>query len=426
MKLFGASMVLLSLFSLVSACSAEPLPNARRTIIKNNQVSNNAVLPTDIQNHIDYSGKASTKSSYCSVDAIVSEEDTVMYLVNYNEGWELISADKRTPAIIAWSEKGNINIDKDNGPLDVWLKLTAKDLLRVKRSNNKELSFSADEIQKNLNYWKRIELSLGKGPIIEGYDVWDSLYYSEMVSQIMHMVPAHWDQNAPYNVYCPTMLNGNHYYTGCASVAGGGMLHFLYKKNGYPSSFHNIPLDSVGVNYTSVLYDSTMVTARYIKAINDEVNAMYTSSGTAAFPLDVVDFFDSAGYDCSYSAFNAQTVKNSLLAGNPVLMLAFDDIAGLTNIFHGHYFIIDGYQMRHDVFAIHHYTVSPSGLIIPNSEHTFIVSIGPPYLAFVKMNWGWYSQWTEQEDDGWFALTASWSTSEGDYDMDRYMFYNFQ
>ena len=355
-----------------------------------------------------------------------NQNDTLMYLVNMAEGWKILSADKRTPAIIGWSEGGHVSLDSDNAPFNAWLSTVKADMRKVRNASDEELSFTADEINRNISRWDETP-NPTRGKVLE-IDVIDTLYYSEPVDWVEHMVKAHWDQGTPYNEFCPINPGGGHYSVGCAGVAGGGMLHYLYEKNGYPTVFHNVPMDSIGVNYSYYLTDSTRVTARYLKAVNDDMSMMYLSGGSAAFPSNVVSFFNSAGYSCSYSSFDVPTVKSSLLAGNPVMVLAFQDLMGIPeipDIFAGHYFLIDGYQTRHDVIAHHIYSIGANGGIIPYSEHTIYVYISDPYLAYVKMNWGWWDQWVSGANDGWFALTSSWVTTNGTYDVSRNMFYNF-
>ncbi|MBQ8530020.1 MAG: Spi family protease inhibitor [Parabacteroides sp.] len=52
-----------------------------------------------------------------TIEPIVSGTDTVMYLVNYSDGWCLFSGDKRTEAILAYSETGHLSL-KDIGNME--------------------------------------------------------------------------------------------------------------------------------------------------------------------------------------------------------------------------------------------------------------------------------------------------------------------
>ena len=45
-----------------------------------------------------------------SIDPIVNGRDTIMYLANYEKGWELLSADTRAPRVLMMAENGNIAV----------------------------------------------------------------------------------------------------------------------------------------------------------------------------------------------------------------------------------------------------------------------------------------------------------------------------
>lgn len=375
--------------------------------------------------------KTKNNNAELSIIPIVDcEYDTLLYVVNYSDGWRIISSDKRTPPDVAYSQTGTIDIQRAGPSFLAWLKTAARDMKTIKREKNTSLRFSEEEINHHLNKWKGgssrwVDPNLPIDEIL----VIDTLDYTEPVDIINHLAPAHWDQCYPYNQYCPILTEETHYYVGCASVAGGSLLHYLYKINNYPSSFRGVPMDSLGVNYSSVSTDSVKVTARYLKSINDSMNMVYLPSGSFAFPSDVIDFFNEAGYSCSYSGFDPSIIRSSLLNNNIVMVIAFDnilDIIDLPSLSSGHYFLIDGYQTRRQVICKRTYCISPSGNPIPNSEFLTYLYIGDPYLAYVKMNWGWWTQWESGLDDGWYALTSSWITSEHTYDYGRHMFYDFE
>ncbi len=368
----------------------------------------------------------SSNTSSIDIQPIIDASDTLMYCVNYEHGWVLLSSDKRTPQVIAYGESGRFDLENAAPGLKAWINSVKGDLKRIRYASNDELSFSSEEIEQNLSKWNRKKKERANPGEPTIWIVTDTIYYSEPVQQIMHLVPAQWDQNAPYNHYCPIQSGTTHYYVGCAGIAGGSMLHYLSKKHGFPTTYSGVPIDSIGVNYSSYLTDSTRVTARFLKAVNDSMNMNYTSNGSYAFPSDVEDFFDSVGYPCTYSSFSATTVAQSILQNKPVMVLAFDSFIGVPLIWEGHYFLIDGYQTRHDVVLEHTYYDGSPGAIIPSREIYNYLYISPEYLQYVKMNWGWWDQWISGANDGWYALTASWITNNGTYDSSRQMFYGFE
>lgn len=411
------------------------------------EYENNCISIEDIRRYIDHSETSNTKGieTLSIIPIIDKTQDTLLYIVNYSDGWVILSSDRRTPAEIASSPSGTISLNNNNRAFLSWLNSTAIDLKRIKESDDDELNFSKEEIHAHRSVWEKISGNRMVDPdipITPGDDtltlgdwvLYDTYYYYETYDSKEHtMVPEHWSQSFPYNNYCPLDNNGNHYYVGCAGVAAGALLHYFYRKNNYPSSFNGIPMDSIAVNYYdyNLNADSTDVTARYLRAVNDDmgltVTINYWQGGTFAFPSQVSSFFSNHGYSCSYSSFDADIVKSNLLSQKPILMVAFDEwILNLANISEGHYFIIDGYELKRPVTA-YYYVFVENGAIRPQYGERVVYEYGAPFVAHVTMNWGWSDQWTDNpQNDGWFTLTGSWATDNGTYDIFRHMFYNFQ
>ena len=58
------------------------------------------------------------------IDAYTNDSgDTLMYVINfgYEKGWKIISADDRTPVILAESPKGYFSLDDNNPGISTWL-----------------------------------------------------------------------------------------------------------------------------------------------------------------------------------------------------------------------------------------------------------------------------------------------------------------
>lgn len=73
----------------------------------------------------------------------------------------------------------------------------------------------------------------------------------------------------------------------------------------------------------------------------------------------------------------------------------------------------------------------PTGpYIVPEEYETYTYS--SPQLTSIKINWGWYTQWDENNpvNDGWYSLTGGWTVIKGDnitfdYNYQKYMTYGF-
>lgn len=51
-------------------------------------------------------------TSPCVIEPIVQGKDTVLFLVNYDDGWELLSADRRVGTVLASSEHGSMTANE--------------------------------------------------------------------------------------------------------------------------------------------------------------------------------------------------------------------------------------------------------------------------------------------------------------------------
>ena len=416
--------------SLFSSCEKTNIDNDFQTRINSSytRVSYNDALHY-VQKHTDTRTKSDAEAFH--IEPVVDKSlDTLLYIVNYENGWKILSTDKRVPAEVAYGDTGTIDLNTENPAFLSWLSGAAKDMKVIRATSDEGLSFSNDDIRFNISRWGGINpRSIDPDMPLDEIEVIDTLDYTEPVTVVPHMVQANWDQDYPYNQFCPVKTGGGNYDVGCAGVAAGSLLHHLYRTNLSPTLFSGIPMDSIAVVYSDENSDSLEVTARYLKAVNDQLDMHYLSSGSFAFPSDVKDFFDNNDYPCTYGNFDAEIVKNSLQYNHcPVIILAFDnlwDILEIPTVWTGHYFLIDGYQTRRHVIVEHHYTQGIGANPVPSHEWDVYLYIGNPYFAFVKMNWGWSSQWTSGTNDGWYALTSSWVTNVSTFDNGRHMFYGF-
>lgn len=404
--------------------------------MKIDSLPSNAVGIKDVEHYLALSQSINTKGGeVISIEPVVDKsQDTLLYIVNYAEGWVILSSDMRTPVEIAAGESGSISLDKADRTFLSWLNSVAIDLKRVRASSDRELSFSKQEMQLNINKWQNGNYKyVDSTELHKGHPLGEWVYafsevYPELLRQVPHMLIEHWAQGYPYNQYCPLDGNGNHYDVGCGGVAAGAMLHHQYRKNNYPTVFHGIPMDSLSVSYYSYSSnpDSLNATARYLRAINDEMGLTvlinYWQGGTFVLPGSVSGLFSNYGYNCSYSSYDSDILVSELLDNSPVIVLAFDEwILNLPDVTEGHYLIVDGYNLRRWVTA-HHYVFQAGDQPVPVMDDIIVYEYGPTFVQWVKMNWGWGDI---QTDSSWFALTGSWSTINGTYDTSRHMLYGF-
>ena len=204
------------------------------------------VSPEVISSYIERSCPKTkgVQPSQISVAPYVDGQDTLMYIVNYpsDGGWKVLSADTRTPAIIAEGYSGSFSLDEADGAVAAWMSNVAADMARVRHAQDSELSFSDAEIEYNKAFWSGEHPQPrfnGDPPIPEPQGHWEEYIIDidfERVDSCEHMTPR-WVQGVPYNEFTPhvSASDTTHAPLGCVAVAGAEVLYYLHKKFGVPA-----------------------------------------------------------------------------------------------------------------------------------------------------------------------------------------------
>lgn len=165
-------------------------------------------------------------SANYSIEAVVNaESDTLMYIVNYgrSHGWQILSADARVPAVLAEGESGFFSLEEGSPALQVWLDCLKRDMSLIRSSRDEDLKFSSEEIAQNKVFWFGDSPRQQLPPEEDLGGMWVVSTQSETITvkEVDHMVPK-WDQDTPYNEYCPLQTNSqtDRCPVGCVAVAG--------------------------------------------------------------------------------------------------------------------------------------------------------------------------------------------------------------
>lgn len=403
-------------------------------------------------------GEFSSQSS--SILPFSFRNETVFYIVNFpdNQGWQIVSSDQRTPAILAESPHGSFSLDTDNAGLYAWMIGIAEDMYAVRHAANTDLSFSEEEISCNTRFWsKEPSRSLDPHPEDDGAWVGTSTTVTEVYDTIPHLTSTQWAQRDPYNEYCPLTTNGTgRAPAGCVAVAGAQMLYYLHDKWGVPEYMESSAYCSgyVGTgnyimtqwNPTNTVWDDMITSLCYgscshyhpesvmIARVGWLIGANYDNDGTSASMDNLVDdVFNLYDIDCDYGSYSENAVKNSLLSGLPVIVGASRQWYPNWDFnIPGHAFLIDGYK-RTRIKTTTHYTFIPNDPenYDPSTHPSYdVITYSSPEITSVKMNWGWRSQWyPNYRNDGWYTLTGDWivelNGNQVNYHYYRRMINNF-
>lgn len=184
-----------------------------------------------------------TKGNTVKIDAVKLDNDTLAYIVNYGEGWELLAADDRYTPVLAKGE-GAYDLDRLNPGQKIWLET---ELFNIKAVREGALVISTDEIKRNRNFWKKLRGPLSKtkadGDPIEDNQYWELVEiidYDYEIESTGHLIESKWGQVWPWNTFIPYIEgnSGDRCKAGCVGVAGAQLLKFLHSDISKPATFY--------------------------------------------------------------------------------------------------------------------------------------------------------------------------------------------
>jgi hypothetical protein len=388
--------------------------------------------------------------------------DTLLYLVNYKEdkGWVVISGDKRTTAILAYSDKGSLNLNtlkNQPGPL-VWADDMAESIYALKKRSVSD----ADTTSADYNLWSKIEAYTNDLPVKSMYAPpgpptlnpeghWELVgITSEEISptQVGPLLQTKWGQNFPWNACVPLKYNSayDRCPTGCVAVAGAQMLYYLHYLWGIPASMYSSgycngwAYDANNFSYSFGFSNANTTTwdemptnsekvAVLMGYIGSSIGMQYTPDQSSASTSDLVGLFSVLGINCNYTDFNSSSVVASLNNNLPVIVRANatqndHTFLGLFHLYYtydrGHAWVIDGYENIRSEYTYTYEWVydepPPVNVLIPvppRKTETSIVST-PSYFI---MNWGWEGF----SDSGRYLFNESWN----DFQYQKKMIINY-
>lgn len=371
-KLFCLLIPILGLLS----CSNELQETLHMAIAMSNEsisfpTTEKTKIETDISNYITKikPGNTSTfskASNNYSLPPYIYKGDTIMYIANYTSGWELYSADQRTPLIMASSETGSFDMnDNTMAPaFKSYLNSVAEELYQIKQMDTTEgetyglwktVSIQNDEVDQQM-----IEVAPRAAGTQPGSGYWVLLSTTTPVTSTNtsnRLTSTRWGQGYPWNVYVPFVQGSatQHCVAGCAPVATAQYLYYLHYKNNKPANTvtsATYQASSNTYNYagsSSSIWDQMAKTssntgtnhaATLIGYVGKSISTKYGSSSSDAFISDVIKFINNVGnYNYKLNAMDYSYVTKELIAGRAVYARSDD-----SNSDGGHQFIIDRYR----------------------------------------------------------------------------------
>ena len=437
------------------------------------------VTVDDLENFVKFRRSSSEKSNL-SVKEVkpygLDSSHTLFYILNYDEGWEVVAADKRVQPTLAHGDSGTFTMDCDNEPMKFWMNLLADRVLQTRRrtttadiattATSTTTSTASFDVVKSseeqyVDFWDGISptenCTKGDqiiGPITPPDDTPHFQYLitteqKTVYDDIGELLSTEWGQHDPWNTYCPLKTDGSNERApaGCTAVAGAQLLYYLAHDlgweiyapttascsgyiNNYSRQFDGLSYNAWG-NMAQTISEpmvNTYTTAAFIAYVGFISEMDYGNDGSSASTADfndaIEELYGITSTESNLWDYDASIIINSISDGLPVFMW------GAANIFgrHGHSWISDGY--RREIIRTTKYYFRSLMMLTPaqlkeldKTDANQIVVEDSLVAEYIHMNWGWNYPFLY---NGWFSLLPDdWSPASTTYDVVMRMYYNF-
>lgn len=424
---------------------------------------NVVVTEEHILDYISFKEKAKDyqENNVLGITPVEEDGNLVYYVIQYERGWELVSADMRGPIVLAHSEEGTYEESMSNEEVSAWMSTIAGEIVQRKLDNKHYDNIDKETLEleaSSVTFWKLVtgdkdylyRITPHTKPPIEDPIEYDGYWaiiaqyeYTLEDEYVQHLMSTKWDQGAPFNYYCPYRSNDptKRAPAGCVVIAGAQMLYFLHDLFGVPSTApttatsvgninnHSITVsgasstiwDDMVVNYDHTRYYDTSYwdeCSALIVQIGQLVHVSYGNTKSSADDGDLVsDVFGYNGITCQRGDYNHHTLFTSLKNGMPVIVGADSYNGG------GHCFIIDGFRSTKKEHYVDYQWMKylGNGEYEPEDRYLHEVTYLSPVLQEIYMNWGWGGT----NDDTAYAPTGTWIACGNAYALNKKMIYNF-
>ncbi len=276
-----------------------------------------------------------------NIQPIESNKETVFWIMNFSpKGFIIVSAEDNTEPILGYGLDSNFNMD-DAPPGLLFLLDSFKEEIKIIK--DKKLK-GGDKVKK-----KWADYSSQNYTGLKSYSSGDWLLETE------------WNQNYPYNQYCPqisggmSMFNG-HAPVGCTAVALAQIVHhwgcrvytentasYYWQQQNLSVNFCEQNYDWEAMNPTSADDDNAMLLFHSGVSVEADYgpNATSASSSKAKIALQTYFGFNTNGLKYKNNFTNSEWVnklKADIDAGRPIYYRGDNNGAA------GHAWVVDGYD----------------------------------------------------------------------------------
>lgn len=253
-----------------------------------------------------------------------SNPDTVAYVFNFgqDDGYAILSADRRTDPIFAIVPEGHIDFSEDvdesllsTGIVEFYGNLEAAYDRQVEFAIRMQDSLVSSALAKIAAEDDMAGTKAKIRPEPELIEDEPRVEYgpTSYVVTVAPMISVRWGQTNPYNLYTP-VISGIQAPTGCAATAVAQLMSYWR----YPASYNWSVMMPASGNETL----STFQTISHLMSdVGAGLNVQYGKTQSSAYFSDIPGYLSGLGYNPGlYKGYNKTDVSQSLSNGRPVLI----------------------------------------------------------------------------------------------------------
>jgi len=367
--------------------------------------------------------------------------DTLMYLIQYKNGWDVIAADKRGPLVIAMSDEGKFEFSDTLVGFHAYLE--AQKLYLKSMRSVAEYDPNSDAYI----FWSMLHPKSQSQARLVGDEGYWMLYDTDTETTTResgHLIQTRWGQNSPWNTFAPYDSNNpeEKCAVGCVAVAGAQMLYYLHHTLGCPQTMFTSAVcvgnnNSYTINFSNAttaawnnmalnIYDNSSArrqqSAILLAYVGNAVGMDYGTTSSAK-TKKLKDLFSDLGISSTFEDYNSTTAWNSLLNNMPVIISA-KTLTDEFPFYGGHAWIMDGWKTVTTAYTYYYgwvptpqnNNVDPSPMLpVPNPNNPPLIytetrkEYSSTQTKTVLMNWGWNNDY----NNIYCTLEGAWSPYSG-------------
>ena len=468
-------IILFGMILFFAGCSKDRISNQASPEMWNREGSAATRGYSEEENHPDYSVSqemvesfihytSKTNKTHYSITTYPSEENPVLYVVNFEEGWKIIPGDSRFGLVLAESATGHVNVSEitDNPGFRLWIEDYQN---QIESARGRIIGGS--KANGSARIWDSFRAPQAKDSMVLGKNLrdrgmmWGKINFQSntVIDTTGYKAPllqTKWGQGNPWYISMPER-DGYKCLTGCAAVAVSQILYFFHSQQSMPSGLYGtvslsgttthyegpIPYYTISVSRSNFTYnsslwnnmplDSTVPNPTGFKNVSDlmldvgaRLNLHYSPYNTYV-EKDTLGFFNTmpckvSGTWAPYSMAALAPVVSSLDSNKPVIAAAIHSSNGS-----GHTWVIDGYLLE-EVTTTNTYewwpvNMIPAGTVVYEYkdvnellvQYNYMIYQGMPevtetsdFYRLYHMNWG-----ADGQGDGYASVGSPYNHWQG-------------